>query len=252
MKLTFQKSTMVSRKSGFTPTVKFRIIAAAAIKRCTTVLLNGVSEIKNTLFSQKAAMRNSTAGFTLIETLVAVMILVFAIIGPFALAAQSLRAAHDARAELFSTYLALEALEITHSIRDNNSADDVTVNHTSWMNNITSICAPTCVPDITQQTTPNVWRTASPLPLITCATLASNCALIYYNPNTGLYRQGFASAPGAPWSATTYRRLLSATVVDATRQVRMTSTVTYLGYGRKTRTVSIDENIYNWFPKLIP
>lgn len=44
---------------GFTPTVKFRIIAAAAIRRCASVLFNGISEMKNTFFPQKAAMRNS-------------------------------------------------------------------------------------------------------------------------------------------------------------------------------------------------
>jgi hypothetical protein len=55
---------MRNSTAGFTPTVKFRIIASAAIKRFASVLFNGVSEMKNTFFSKKAAMRNSTAGFT--------------------------------------------------------------------------------------------------------------------------------------------------------------------------------------------
>lgn len=186
-------------------------------------------------------------GFTLVETLIAVTVLVFAVIGPFALAAQSLRAAHNARSELFATYLALEGIEILHSIRDNNSADDATVARTHWLDNITNGCAPGCVPDIAEHASPNVWTTQV---LSTCPNPNSNCAKIYYNSSTGLYRQGFNSAPGAPWSITPYTRFLTITAVNAQRQLLIKSTVTYLGYGHKTQTLSITDNLYNWFPML--
>lgn len=188
-------------------------------------------------------------GFTLIETLVAVMILAFAIVGPLTLAAQSLRASHDARDELFATYLATEGIEVIHSIRDNNSGDDLTVNHSNWLQNITSAgrCTPNCAVDIPQQQSPNVWK---PVALVSCASVNSVCAKIYYNPTTGLYRQGFAAAPGAPWQPTLYARLLNVVVVNAQRQVRLVSTVTYLGYGHKTRTLTLTDDLYNWFPPL--
>jgi prepilin-type N-terminal cleavage/methylation domain-containing protein len=191
--------------------------------------------------------KRAQGGFTLVETLVAVMILAFAIIGPFVLSAQSLRASRDARSELSATYLALEGIEIVHNIRDNNSGDDITASHTNWMNNIIATCkANGCVPDITQQMTPAA--------LIMCPPgLCPNRSTVYYNPTTGLYRQSDV-ALSSPWQKTTYTRILSVVGVDdpndPQKQVRITSTVTYLGYGHKTRTLSIVDDFYNWFPSL--
>lgn len=202
------------------------------------------------LFIQKTRQ----GGFTIVETLVAVMILAFAIIGPFALAAQSLRASYDARNELVATYLALEGIEIVHNIRDNNSGDDATLDHTKWMDNIiTGKCRPNgCVPDITEQPgVGSVWKADA---LVSCPPgLCADRNVVYFNPTTGLYRQS-ASALSAPWQKTLYTRKLEVVGIDNAanpqRQVRITSTVTYLGYGHKIRTLSIADNFYNWFPTI--
>lgn len=197
--------------------------------------------------------KQTSHGFTLVETLVAVTILAFAIIGPFALSAQSLRASHDARIELAATYLALEGIEAVHSIRSNNSADDATVGHTDWMDNIVSgTCHPRgCVLDVTEQQASDVWTDDA---LISCP--GGGCAarmVVYYNPNTGLYRQS-DNALTAPWQMTTFTRRIDVTGIDnpgnPQRQVLVTVTVTYLGYGHKTRTITLTDNFYNWFPTL--
>ena len=203
------------------------------------------------IFIQKIAQKR---GFTLIETLVAVMILAFAIIGPFALSAQSLRASRDARDELVATYLALEGIEIVHSIRDNNSADDITPAHTHWMDNIIAgTCRPHgCIPDITEQ--PGVGSVWTANALVSCPPVSCpDRIVVYFNPTTGLYRQSAAALP-APWQKTLYTRKLNVVGVDdpgnPQRQVRITSTVTYLGYTHKIRTLSVSDNFYNWFPLL--
>lgn len=201
------------------------------------------------LFTSLAFPKNAQRGFTLVEALVAIMILAFAIVGPFTLSAQSLRASRDARDELTATYLASEAIEIVHNIRDNNSADDATANHTNWMNNISANCLPNgCVTDITEQQSvappSNIWKSSA---LVACPPgLCPDRSDIYFNPVTGLYRQG-SSALAAPWQKTSYSRFLTITVVSA-NQIHLTSTVTYLGYGNKRRTLSIGEDFYNWFP----
>jgi type II secretory pathway pseudopilin PulG len=196
--------------------------------------------------------RKIQGGFTLIETLIAVLILVFAILGPFALSAQSLRASRDARSELVASYLALEGIEIVHNIRDNNSGGDLTVERDEWMEDIISNCNPNgCVPDITEQEPPDVW---APTTLIACPPgLCPGRSTVYYNPVTGLYRQS-SSALAAPWRQTIYTRTLSVVGVPPSpnpqQQIRITSTVTYLGYGNKTRTISVADSFYNWFPAL--
>ena len=62
----------------------------------------------------------SDKGFTLVETLVAVAILMIALSGPFFAIQQSLAASYVARDELIAVALAQEAIEFVRSIRDDN------------------------------------------------------------------------------------------------------------------------------------
>src|SRR3990167_4310326 len=59
-----------------------------------------------------------SAGFTLVETLVAVMLLSVAVVAPMSLAARSLGSAYYARDQITAFYLAQEAIEALRSIRD--------------------------------------------------------------------------------------------------------------------------------------
>jgi len=60
----------------------------------------------------------SGAGFTLIETLVAISILLIAIVGPLTLATRGLSAALVARDQMTASYLAQEAIEVLRLKRD--------------------------------------------------------------------------------------------------------------------------------------
>ena len=59
-------------------------------------------------------------GFTLIETMVAIALLMVALIAPMSLAAQSLTAAYYSRDQITAFYLAQEGIEIVRSVRDAN------------------------------------------------------------------------------------------------------------------------------------
>ena len=59
-------------------------------------------------------------GFTLIETVVAVAILIAAIVGPVTLIAHSLFSASFSRNDLIGTNLAQEGIELFRAVRDNN------------------------------------------------------------------------------------------------------------------------------------
>src|SRR3989338_9606391 len=58
-------------------------------------------------------------GFTLIETLVAVTILTFAVVGPMFTASRSIVAAQLANDQITASYLAQEGIEYVREVRDN-------------------------------------------------------------------------------------------------------------------------------------
>lgn len=59
-----------------------------------------------------------TSGFTLVETLVAIAIIMFAVAGPLFSANRSLRVAQSAQDKLTATYLAQEGIEYVRRVRD--------------------------------------------------------------------------------------------------------------------------------------
>lgn len=75
---------------------------------------------------------NSLMGFTLVETLVAVAILVAGIIGPLELISRSLHSAPFSKNNLIAYNLAQEGIELVRAIRDNNMLCDVNGGGRTW------------------------------------------------------------------------------------------------------------------------
>lgn len=61
-------------------------------------------------------------GFTLVETLVAVTVLMIAIAGPLVVASKGLRSSLAAKDQMIASYLAQETMEVIKNIKDNNVA----------------------------------------------------------------------------------------------------------------------------------
>jgi len=70
-------------------------------------------------------MHTSHRGFTLIETLVAIAILMIAVAGPLVIASKGLYAALYAKDQSTATFLASEGLEILRNIKDDSMYEDV-------------------------------------------------------------------------------------------------------------------------------
>lgn len=186
-------------------------------------------------------------GFTLIETIVAIAFMTVAITGPIVLAGNSIRASRNAVAELTATHLAEEGLEVFHNIRDNNSADDIDANHTNW-DTILTTCGGQCIVDITAHNGAQMWvgganGAVSPA-------LNADKLQLYQNMNTGVYVQRTNGMNGNPWVPSPYARNCSVTSVVAGKQMRVICTVTYTGYGGVARSVTLTQDLYNWFPHL--
>jgi type II secretory pathway pseudopilin PulG len=72
------------------------------------------------------------SGFTMIETLVAVTILLVSIVGPITLAQQSLSSSSFAKDQVTAFYLAQESMEYVRNVRDTNSFQG-----SGWLDNLT-------------------------------------------------------------------------------------------------------------------
>lgn len=86
---------------------------------------------------------NSQTGFTLVETLVAIAILLVIIVGPMSIAQKGIQNAFFAREQLTAVFLAQEAIEGVRELRDNNAIDvydsgAINDNTEQWYANIIS------------------------------------------------------------------------------------------------------------------
>ena len=78
-------------------------------------------------------LKKQQYGFTLIETLVAISVLVVAVTGPLTLASQSLFAAVYAKDQTTAFYLAQEAVEMVRNKRDNNLLKSLDGQTVDWL-----------------------------------------------------------------------------------------------------------------------
>lgn len=72
---------------------------------------------------------NNSKGFTILETLVAISILLISIVGPLTVAEKGLVAASTAQDQMTATYLAEDLLEFVRDVRDNY----IVANNSSWL-----------------------------------------------------------------------------------------------------------------------
>lgn len=170
-------------------------------------------------------------GFTFVESLVAISILLLAVVGPLFLASQGLRAARIARDQINANYLAQEVIEYIRYRRDTNAltAQD------DWLAGLSDCIAPnSCRIDVTAD-----------LPTDTIALCSGDggaCPVINFNDTTGEYGYG----DGQAWVETKFVRTISIdTSAAPTREAAVTVTITWKD-GMINRTYPVTENLMNW------
>ena len=178
-----------------------------------------------------------SGGFTLIETLVAVLLLATAIAGPLTLASKSLTAALVAKDQIIAYYLAQDAIEYVRFVRDTNKlagADWLTGSGGTSAGINLSPCISTngCYFDSTQNN-----------PAVPTACTAAECIgfPMYYDSASGKYAYTVGSK-------SIFTRSAKITEDVDNKEASLTVTVTWSDIGSVVHKVTAKENIFNWQP----
>jgi prepilin-type N-terminal cleavage/methylation domain-containing protein len=166
-------------------------------------------------------------GFTLIETLVAISLLVVAIAAPMSLAAQSLSSAFYARDQVTAFHLAQEAIEAVRSVRDRNLLISIAGTQTNFLDGVPN----TAGQPFTIDTRDNS--------MVLCPN--GICPVLRNDGN--LY--GYAITPG--WKDTRFTRIVRVTMVGgSTYEAKIAVEVRWRSGAFQERNFTINENLYEW------
>ena len=173
-------------------------------------------------------------GFTLIETLVAVSLLVIAIVAPMSLVSQALTTAYYARDQVAAYSLAQEGIEAVRAVRDGN----ILSNATTRTSNDLLLSIP-----IGQNFTVDATVTGGG-GLVACG---GTCALLKVDPAGVLYGHD------ATWTTyTKFRRVAYAQyagpagINSGHDEIRVTITVSWETATGRTRSFKMYSNMYRW------
>ena len=173
-------------------------------------------------------------GFTLIETLVAVSLMVVAIVAPMSLVSQSLTTAYYARDQVAAYSLAQEGIETVRAVRDGNILSNAKAG--------TSLSLLESIPINTNFRADA--RVAGGAGLVSCGICV--CPLLQVDTTNTLY--GY----DAGWNDTKFRRTLNARYVGPAAinggqdEISVTVTVTWETATGRTRMFKMYSNMYRW------
>lgn len=174
--------------------------------------------------------KRAPKGFTLLETLIAITVLSFAIVGPFQIAQGVIRTSYISRDQLTATALAQEGMEYVRSVRDGNMLNNLhggTVRTPLYGFDATSATdcfANACVVDPSANTQQ------------ICATSSCSTRPLYLS-GTGLYNQQTIG------TLTKFVRKVQFTPINAT-STKATVTVSWTDHG--SYSVVLTEILTNW------
>lgn len=178
-----------------------------------------------------------TQGFSLIETLVAIMLLITAVSGVLTVASKSLYLTSVAREQLTAFYLAQEPIENIRNVRDSNRLQ---TSATPWLTHLSEcVSADGSLKCIIDRITEGGYPPSANA-IVTCGAL---CPQISFSPSRGLY----SYAGGSDWAASKFVRTTSVITPIGTNadEARIDVTVSW-PVGTVTRSVTIREYISNW------
>jgi prepilin-type N-terminal cleavage/methylation domain-containing protein len=191
-------------------------------------------------------MESQSRGFTLVETLVAISILLVVIVGPMTVASRGMQSAFYASDQTTAIYLAQEAIEHIQKLRDDTALDNYDDYMTDgndgdgdtweWHDDLSSHCRDGDGCDVNFAASPITYRD--------CST-ASSCVLNKYtgaSPGDRVY--GYSSGSG--WAPSIFTRRIRVGDDTSANGVPVTVTVSWNSslFGN-TRTVTLQTYVYD-------
>jgi prepilin-type N-terminal cleavage/methylation domain-containing protein len=184
-------------------------------------------------------------GFTLIETLLAILILAMAIAGPLSIAAKGLQLALISKDQVTATYLAQDGIEYVRFIRDTNrlqgldwlaGLDGTSNGHTFNSGGGQANCTGgnQCIIDsLKDQVT-------------YCGTSVATCAQthLYFDPTNNYYTYSTAGTTQTIFSRTV--SVTPASINGGSNEADVIVTVQWQDIGGVTRSVVLREDMFNW------
>lgn len=182
-----------------------------------------------------SSKKTTRKGFTLIETLVAVMLLSIAVVAPMSLASKSLGSAYYARDQITAFYLAQEAIEAVRSIRDSQIL--IIAGNSAGAPDIFGL-----IPHLNEPFTVDGRKGDAATAIVrcdgTCPPLQTDLTLYGY--------PGLGDDLNA-WTPTYFTRTVHAYSVSGNPdEIRVTVTVTWQTGPIQERSFTISENMYRW------
>lgn len=187
-------------------------------------------------------------GFTMIETLVAVFILMLAITGPLYFVSQSLQSAYYARDQVTAFYLTQESVELIKNIRDTNALTSTCDEAQYWLScsdhpDDLTACTGThgCVVGLTAN---------KDIYVAECSSAAdSDCVL---RQNTGMNDLEFSYSGGSGWAPSRFQKRVYLEIKHEASYVGGSEAEVVVRVNWRSGTIDRDfvvrQNITNWVP----
>lgn len=182
-------------------------------------------------------------GFTIVETIIAIAVLLLTIAAPLTLAERSLASADVARQEITAVYLAQEAIEFIRNLRDTN-----TLASASWLSGLDACKdALGCGVDPTNPTAVNQ--------IAVCGSANDTCVL-WENTGSVLGQEALKGLFGHPqsriggitgWVKTEYTRAVSIVEAADSKEAKVTVTLNWGAGGFGNRSISFSTNLMHWY-----
>ena len=184
-----------------------------------------------------------TNGFTVIEAMVAISILLLSIVGAFAVAQSSLRSSNLAKNRVTAYYLAQEAIEYVRQVRDSNGLDALSDRNTPvfWLKGFAETIDDPCFPGkICLVDSTGIDQPAA------CASGTGPCPNLLRNEQTGLFNYDELNIDNVN---SIFNRSLALNYVChegmCDNEVTVSVTVSWDQNGVE-QYINVSENLYNW------